>query len=184
MSIVRDFENPIAFSRITRNPCFCDLTLVLLFLSHICACVHALNVFKALSDFTRLRVLRLLLTQGDKIASEIGVGEFVVFLNGQPYNISKQLKILEQAGLVISRKQGRNVYYSLSKTAECQPFHALIATLPDTQGVFKKDATRYKNSMPQNPTATQKEIQQKEQAQSQNQESDNWQEDHLPSHLL
>jgi DNA-binding transcriptional ArsR family regulator len=96
---------------------------------------------KALTDITRLRMMRLLVSR----RAEIGVSEFVDSLQGLPYNVSKQLKILEQAGLVRSSKQGRNVYYRLGTddAAVVDRLLQLIASLPDTGGDFASDLRRY-----------------------------------------
>ncbi|MBT8038353.1 MAG: metalloregulator ArsR/SmtB family transcription factor [Verrucomicrobiae bacterium] len=97
------------------------------------------ETFKALTDMTRLRMLRLLVTK----RVEVGVSEFVGSLQSLPYNVSKQLKILEQAGLVISRKEGRNVYYRLGADDAGSLLWQLIASLPDSDGDFSRDVQRY-----------------------------------------
>ena len=105
--------------------------------------MRILNVFKALSDLTRLRVLRLLVVQ----RSQICVGEFVHCLQGQPYNISKQLKLLEKAGLVLKQKQGRQVFYRLAENDAivASQIYQLIENTPDTEGYFSKDLSRFEN---------------------------------------
>ncbi len=99
------------------------------------------DALKALTDTTRLRMMRLLVMRG----VEIGVGEFVDSLQSLPYNVSKQLKILEQAGLVRSRKEGRKVYYRLGsdEAGLADRLLTLIASLPDTGGDFAADLERY-----------------------------------------
>ena len=66
------------------------------------------EVFKALSDPTRLRIMKLLLTSGKEICG----CEFVDSLQVPQYNLSRHLDILKQAGVVTERKEGRWVYYS------------------------------------------------------------------------
>lgn len=68
------------------------------------------DTFKALSDPTRRQILHLL-QQGDLTAGEIA-GHF----NISKPSISHHLQILKQAGLVLDRRQGQNIYYSLNTT--------------------------------------------------------------------
>ena len=65
--------------------------------------------FKALSDPIRLRILRLLAVND----AQMCVCEFVDSLQERQYTISRGLGLLEQAGLVQGKKDGRWVYYSL-----------------------------------------------------------------------
>lgn len=65
-------------------------------------------LFYALSDDTRQHIMEIL-SQGEMCVSEIG-RHFDV---AQP-TISHHLDVLKRAGLVTSRKEGREVYYSLN----------------------------------------------------------------------
>ena len=66
------------------------------------------EVFKALSDKTRLRIMRLLsITDG-----QVCVCEFVDALKLPQYQISKHLNILKNAKLVEGERRGTWVYYS------------------------------------------------------------------------
>ena len=65
------------------------------------------RVFKALADATRLRILKLLDVR------EMCVCEVMIALDLTQSTASHHLKILENAGLVKSRKEGKWVYYSL-----------------------------------------------------------------------
>jgi len=65
------------------------------------------NVFKALSDPTRRRVLELL-KQGPLSAGELA-DQFVVSKS----TMSAHFAILREAGLVVSEKQGKSVVYHL-----------------------------------------------------------------------
>jgi ArsR family transcriptional regulator len=66
------------------------------------------QIFKTLSDPTRLRILRLLLDAG----KELCVCELVDSLEEPQYNVSKHVTAMRAAGLLKSRKEGRWVYYS------------------------------------------------------------------------
>lgn len=66
--------------------------------------------FKALSDEKRLRILKLLRVK------EMCVCELMIALQLTQPNLSHHLRILENIGIVNSRKQGKWVYYSLANT--------------------------------------------------------------------
>jgi len=74
-----------------------------------------LKITGALADESRLRIV-MFLRKGDLCVCQI-----VALLRLAPSTISKHLAILEQAGLVESRKQERWVYYRLSnkKASPC-----------------------------------------------------------------
>ncbi|MEM1588609.1 MAG: metalloregulator ArsR/SmtB family transcription factor [Candidatus Bathyarchaeia archaeon] len=65
------------------------------------------RVFKALSDSTRLKIVKLLSIR------EMCVCELMVALNMTQPTISHHLKILEIAGLVKSKRKGKWVFYSI-----------------------------------------------------------------------
>lgn len=67
-----------------------------------------LNITKALSDETRVRVL-MMLTSG-----ELCVCQIIEMLGLAPSTVSKHMFILRQAGLVETRKEGRWIYYRLT----------------------------------------------------------------------
>jgi ArsR family transcriptional regulator len=66
--------------------------------------------FKALSDLTRLRALRMILIAGGPVC----VCELADALGLPQYRISKHLAILRQVGLVADSRVGTWVYYSVS----------------------------------------------------------------------
>ena len=71
--------------------------------------VDCVTFCKALGDDTRQKILEMLL-KGEK-----SVGDIVdVFPMSQP-TISHHLKILKQAGLVRSRKDGKQVFYATDR---------------------------------------------------------------------
>ncbi len=79
-----------------------------------------INIFKALSDSKRLRIVRVLMQAG----LELCVCEIVDCLQESQYNVSKQLKELKNAGVVKERKDGRWVFYSLAEPED--EFHKTI----------------------------------------------------------
>ncbi len=73
---------------------------------HVNACA---DVFRAMGDETRLRILHLLAAAG----MELCCCELTDALAVPQYNISRHLDVLERAGLVRARREGRWVYFSL-----------------------------------------------------------------------
>ncbi|MCL5291998.1 MAG: metalloregulator ArsR/SmtB family transcription factor [Actinobacteria bacterium] len=65
-----------------------------------------IETFKALSDETRLRIMRLLVVSGKALCC----CELTDSLEEPQYNISRHLKILKHAGLIDEQKEGRWVY--------------------------------------------------------------------------
>jgi ArsR family transcriptional regulator len=69
------------------------------------------RLFKALSDDTRLRMLKLL------VPGELCVCEIMWALDVSQSRASRNLGILRDAGLLKDRRQGQWVYYSLNDEA-------------------------------------------------------------------
>ena len=65
------------------------------------------EVFKVFGDETRIRILFELM-EGEK-----NVGDIVNNVNVSQPTVSHQLRILKQAKLVKSRRDGKSMYYSL-----------------------------------------------------------------------
>jgi DNA-binding transcriptional ArsR family regulator len=66
------------------------------------------NLFRAFAESTRLAILQELKS------GELSVSEIVERLTTSQANISKQLKLLHDAGIVNRRKQGTQVLYQIS----------------------------------------------------------------------
>jgi DNA-binding transcriptional ArsR family regulator len=66
--------------------------------------------FKALSDEKRLRILKLLRVK------EMCVCELMIALQLTQPNLSHHLRILENNGIIGSRREGKWVYYSLANS--------------------------------------------------------------------
>ncbi len=110
------------------------------------------------------------------------MGEFVESLGVQQYNVSKQLKMLSQACLLKSVKEGRNVYYELAPEAEM--FHQLIAALPDEDGFFEADLRHFSERVVA-PARRRVSVLKKEEDKEVGDEEEVWEDDtHLPSNLL
>ena len=80
-----------------------------------------LDVLKALADETRLRALYALR------GGELCVCQLIALLELAPSTVSKHLSILRAARLVESRKDGRWMYYRLSKEFRAPATGKLLA---------------------------------------------------------
>jgi ArsR family transcriptional regulator, arsenate/arsenite/antimonite-responsive transcriptional repressor len=67
-------------------------------------------VFKALSDPTRREILRIL-SHGEKTAGELAEG----FDMTKP-SMSHHFAVLKEAGLIISRREGQQIWYRINST--------------------------------------------------------------------
>lgn len=91
-----------------------------------------LNIAKALADGNRMRVVAALLSR-----DELCVCQIVEMLCLAAATVSRHMSILQNAGLVKSRKAGRWVFYRL---AEPFPKHLrkwLLESLPLSQAIRK-----------------------------------------------
>lgn len=67
----------------------------------------SVNIFKALGDNTRLKIVESLINQ------DANVNSLVIMLGMTQSAISHQLKILKLNGIIKSERKGKEVYYSL-----------------------------------------------------------------------
>jgi ArsR family transcriptional regulator len=65
--------------------------------------------FKAMSDVSRLRILGLLVTR------DMTVNDLVSKLDLCQPTVSRHLAILRESGILIDRREGQQVFYSLDK---------------------------------------------------------------------
>lgn len=100
------------------------------------ALIHAL---KALADPNRLRILLSL--RGRPLC----VCQIIALLELAPSTVSKHLAILEQAGFLESRKEGRWIFYRRAgrkAPAEVRRFAALVDRLASASSQPSKDQQR------------------------------------------
>lgn len=71
-------------------------------------CERTANIFRALGDVNRLRLLSLLANQ------EMCVSELTLVLRDNLPAISQRLKLLRAERLVSTRRQGKHVFYRLA----------------------------------------------------------------------
>ena len=84
---------------------------------------EVMDVLKALADETRLRALCALR------GGELCVCQLIALLDLAPSTVSKHLTILRSARLVESRKNGRWMYYRLSKEFRAPSAGKILALL-------------------------------------------------------
>jgi ArsR family transcriptional regulator len=87
-----------------------------------------LDVFRALADPTRLRVMNLLR------AMELSVGELAQVLGQSQPRVSRHVKILADAGLAERRKEGSWVFLGLGPDAQVVPIMRAIDALQAESG--------------------------------------------------
>jgi ArsR family transcriptional regulator len=95
-----------------------------------------LNIFKALSDETRLRILKLL-EGGDLCVCDI----FSALDMVQP-KVSFHLSVLKEAGLIADRKEGRWVHYRIDDSDLLRRFLLLTAFERISEDDMKEDKQR------------------------------------------
>jgi len=71
--------------------------------------IEAIDLFKALSDATRLRIVMLIHLEG-----ELCVCELMTALSDSQPKVSRHLAQLKRSGLLLDRKQKQWVYYRLN----------------------------------------------------------------------
>jgi ArsR family transcriptional regulator, arsenate/arsenite/antimonite-responsive transcriptional repressor len=102
------------------------------------------KIFGALSDETRLRVLRLLEER------ELCVCELMQVLDMSQPRISRHLGVLKNAGLVKDRREGKWVYYALPPGAEHDAVKNLlnaVALMGHENGQVQADRERLKRAV-------------------------------------
>ncbi|OGW39613.1 MAG: transcriptional regulator [Nitrospirae bacterium RBG_13_39_12] len=97
-----------------------------------------LNVFKALSDKTRLRILKLL------EHGELCVCDIVASLDMIQPKVSFHLSTLKDAGLIKDRKQGKWIHYSIEDSDMFRRFLLLSAFERIKDESLKEDRERLK----------------------------------------
>lgn len=93
-------------------------------------------IFKALSDETRLRILSVLLER------ECCVCEVEQALGISQSRASRNLRILERAGLVRDRRDGAWKVYSVTPDAAMAPVVGLVAQSLEDSPALRKDKDR------------------------------------------
>ena len=93
------------------------------------------EVFSALSDVTRLRIIYLLILSKESLC----VCEIVDSLEEPESNISRHLKVLKHTKLVEERKEGRWKYYSITASRDQIMTHLFQTITLIPREVMKKE---------------------------------------------
>lgn len=93
-----------------------------------------LDIFKALADEGRLRILRAI----DQ--AELSVAELVQALEMPQSTVSRHLKPMREAGLVSSRRDGTSVYYNRGPLFRDADFTQILTTRLQELSVAHRDA--------------------------------------------
>jgi len=97
-----------------------------------------LNIFKALSDETRIRILKLL------EAGELCVCDIVAALDMIQPKVSFHLCVLKEAGLLKDRKQGKWIHYRLDESDIFRRFLILSVLERISESLIHEDKKRLK----------------------------------------
>ncbi|MBA2636164.1 MAG: metalloregulator ArsR/SmtB family transcription factor [Sphingomonas sp.] len=96
------------------------------------------DLFQALADPTRLRILALLSRM------ELSVGELAHLLGQSQPRVSRHVRILADAGVLERRKEGSWVFLAIANATRTEPLMALVDLWSDagTTDVFEADSER------------------------------------------
>lgn len=84
-----------------------------------------LDIFRAMADPTRMRIMHLL------GAMELSVGELAQAVGQSQPRVSRHVKILAESGLIDRRKEGNWVFLRLAQTESCNQLMTMLANIPD-----------------------------------------------------
>ena len=97
---------------------------------------NLLNIFKALSEETRLRILKLL------DDGELCVCDIVAAMGMSQPKVSFHLNVLKEAGFIKDRKQGRWIHYRLDESDFYRRFLLLLVLEKITTEAVTEDNER------------------------------------------
>ena len=89
------------------------------------AFLRTAETFQLISDATRLKILWLL------CHNEVCVNNIAVLVKMSSPAVSHHLRLLKQAGLIESRREGKEMYYKLAETAEAALLHRALDDILD-----------------------------------------------------
>ena len=113
-------------------------------------CVVAL---RALGEDTRVRIVGLLINE------TLDVGEISKRLGVSPYNVSKHLRILREAGLLEVKKHGRARLYALPETIRGRAMEGSVLDLGCCSFQFQRAAKDVSRLAPADPLAKRSGVQ-------------------------
>ena len=102
-----------------------------------------INVFSALSDKTRLRIMCALISANDALC----ICELIDTLKLKQYNISRHIKELKNAELVVEKRAGKFVFYSIAKANSDFHNHIIKSLQSIKDKVITEDVVRLKKRL-------------------------------------
>lgn len=106
--------------------------------------VKEVEIYKAIGEETRLRILRLLVKAG----TELCACEIIDVLDKPQYTISKNLGILVNVGLLNERREGRMMFYELAYNEYNKTIFESIRLIKcNSNEIFKNDFKRLENRL-------------------------------------
>lgn len=99
--------------------------------------------FRGLSDLTRLRIMNLLLE------GELCVCDIQRIVAGTQPTVSRHLNYLKQSGLVVDRRDGLRVFYSVPRdsNADLKVLHKFLRKIFQGKRVLEDDLKELKKAM-------------------------------------
>ncbi|MES2097005.1 MAG: metalloregulator ArsR/SmtB family transcription factor [Pseudomonadota bacterium] len=95
---------------------------------------NALDIFRALADSTRLRLVALVRSM------ELSVGELAQVLGQSQPRVSRHVKILSDAGIVERRKEGSWVFVAMGAKATVEPLCAALDVWEGDRALARAEA--------------------------------------------
>ncbi|MCJ7680839.1 MAG: metalloregulator ArsR/SmtB family transcription factor, partial [Candidatus Aminicenantes bacterium] len=101
--------------------------------------MQAIQIFKALADETRLRLVNL------SLHFELNVNEIVGIMEMGQSRISRHLKILSDSGFLSHRRDGLRIFYSAAREGDGADFVQSVRSLFNSEGMFADDLKNAEN---------------------------------------
>lgn len=83
-------------------------------------CSEVAEAFKLISDATRLRIVWLL------CHCEECVGNIAAAMEMTDQAVSHHLRLLKKSGLIVSRREGKEIYYKMAESRQAELVHLVI----------------------------------------------------------
>jgi ArsR family transcriptional regulator len=102
------------------------------------------EIFQALSDPYRIRIIRLMLNS----KSELCLCELSEALEEPEYKLSRHVKLLRSSGIIASVRDGKWIYHSLVENEKfLKLLHKAVSAFPDADGEATKDLLKFEKRL-------------------------------------
>lgn len=102
------------------------------------------ELFQALADPFRIRIVKLMLATND----ELCLCELSEALGEPEYKLSRHVKVLKSSGLITSLREGKWIYHSLVKDQSyLKALHKALSLFPDSEGTMEDDLKNFRKRM-------------------------------------